>query len=218
MDIVIIDSNVCPIFEDTGGRRFFPIEGVVAIGQVRSSATSRGCWKSALDNLESAKRLDRSGGGQSFDRLHCEPLDHVTNHLHQIFSFFFICGETLAPSTARDYLLEYLTGREPHLWPNICFALDRYLLTFCCDHGVCANPMDARGIAVQPENSRGQILLRLYLMIAQAIEVARASALPYYTYLSHLQQWQADVYHSVTEDPPPYLHKALSGLVPRDEE
>src|SRR5581483_10883550 len=149
LDIVILDANVCPLFVDAGDRRFFPVEAVVGVGQVRSSATSRGEWKSALDNLESVKRLDRSGEGQSIDMLHGEMLDHTSNHLHQVFSFLFVCGKTLAANTAREFLLEYLGDREPHLWPNICFALDRYLLTFCCDHGVCANPMDARGLTLQ---------------------------------------------------------------------
>jgi hypothetical protein len=218
MDIVIVDNYVCPLFEDAGERRFFPVEAVVAVGQVRSSATSRGEWKSALTNLESVKRLDRSGGGQSLDLLHGEKLDHTSNHLHQVFSFFFVCGETLAPGTARRFLMDYLAGREPHLWPNICFAMDRYLLTFCCDHGVCPNPMDARGLTLQLEKSPGQILLRLYLMLAQAIEVTRTSALPFNTYLSHLEPWSTDVIYAATDDPPPYLHQALGLFSPLEEE
>ena len=151
MDIVIVDSSVCPFFEDAGQRRFFPVEAVVAVGQVRSSATSRNEWLGALDNLESVKRLDRSGGGQSCDLFYGEKLDQRSHHLHQVFSFLFVCGQSLAAETAREFPLEYLANREPHLWPNISYAMDRYLLTFCCDDGVCPNPMHARGLALQVE-------------------------------------------------------------------
>jgi hypothetical protein len=41
LDIVIVDSQVCPRFETAGGIRFFPCESVVAVGQVKSSLTSR---------------------------------------------------------------------------------------------------------------------------------------------------------------------------------
>lgn len=209
MDVVIADGNVCPAFEDAGGQHFFPVEAVVAVGQVRSSATSRGEWKSALDNLESVKRLDRSGGGQSLDILYGEPLDHTSSHLHQVFSFFFVCGEALAGETARAFVLDYLADREPHLWPNISIALDRHLLTFCCDHGVCPNPMDARGLALQHERSPGQVLFRFYLLLGQGIERTRTSALPFKTYLSRLEPWSADVIYSATDAPLPYLHQAL---------
>jgi hypothetical protein len=210
IDVVIVDSHVCPLFEDAGERRFFPVEGVVAVGQVRSSATSRGEWKSALKNLESVKRLDRSGGGQSCDLLRGEMLNHTWNHLHQVFSFFFICAKSIAPDNAREFLLEYLRGRDPHLWPNICFALDQFLLTFCCDRGICPNPMDARGLTLQKENSPGQTLLRFYLMLAQAVEVTRTSGLPFTSYLSRLEPWSADVIYAAMDDPPPYLHQAIN--------
>jgi hypothetical protein len=97
MDIIIADANNCPLFQDAGGRHFFPAEGVVAVGQVRSSATSQNTWHSALDNLESTKHLDRSGKGQSINKLTGEALEPRDNHLHQMSSFFFVVGVRLNP-------------------------------------------------------------------------------------------------------------------------
>src|SRR6266704_3314125 len=37
LDIIIADSLVCPRFETLGGKRIYPCECVVSVGQVRSS-------------------------------------------------------------------------------------------------------------------------------------------------------------------------------------
>jgi hypothetical protein len=148
LDIIIADSSVCPRFETVGGKRFYPCECVVAVGQVKSSVTSSAKLNDALENLRSVKTLDRSADGKALDRERQEPIDHITNHLHQIFTFLFITGEALSASFVKDKLIDYIGNYEPHLWPNVIFALDQYLITFCCDDGVCPNPMHARGIAV----------------------------------------------------------------------
>lgn len=209
IDVVIVDNHICPLFEDAGGCRFFPVEAVVAVGQVRSSAKSRDEWKSALDNLESVKELDRSGAGLSCSARDGLPLNQYDDHLDQVFSFFFICGESLAAETARDFLLDYLERRDAHLWPNISFALDNYLLTFRCDDGDCPNPMHARGLLLHKELSDNETFIRFYLMLAQAIQVTRTSRLPYHSYLAHFNPSNAEVIYAITDDPPPYLHHAL---------
>src|SRR5258707_8307675 len=41
MDIVIFDRQNCPVFEVAGGKQFFPCEGVVCVGQVKSNVKSK---------------------------------------------------------------------------------------------------------------------------------------------------------------------------------
>lgn len=205
VDIVIADTLVCPRFETVGGTRYYPCESVVAVGQVKSSITSGKKLYGALENLESVKSLDRSARGRAFDSRFNECIDQRSNHLHQIFSFVLVTGKTISHTTIQESILEYITSREPHLWPNVFIALDQYLVTFCCDNGVCPNPMHARGIALQMAEGSPDLIMRFFLLLGQAIEMTRVSGLPYWEYLNAAREWTADVIYSSAEDPPPFL-------------
>jgi hypothetical protein len=207
MDIIIADTLVCPRFETAGGKRIYPCECVVAVGQVRSSLTTKAKLQEALGNLRSAKALDRSAQGRAIDHHHHEVIDHIQNHLHQIFAFLFITGRALSAETIRTELLEHHVSRyEPHLWTNVIVALNQFIITFCCDDGVCPNPMHARGVAVKDHSNREDILMRFYVLLGRAIEVTRVSSLPYWEYLSRFHRWDAEVWYSSADDPPPFLH------------
>ena len=205
MDVIIADSSVCPRFETAGGKFYFPCESVVAIGQVKSSITSEEKLRDALDNIASVKQLDRSSGGIARDRRHGEPIDHFRNYLHQIYSFVFITGKALSEESVSENVMDYLPQRTANTWPNVIFAFNKYLVTYACDGGICPNPMHARGLAVQSAESDPDILLRFYLLLGQAIDATRVSSLPYWEYLQTAKQWSADVFFSVTDDPPPLL-------------
>jgi hypothetical protein len=206
LDIVISNSLICPRLETAGGKRFFPCESVVAVGQVKSSLTSATEFQKALANLESAKSLDRSAKGAAIHGASGEEIDPAHNHLDQIFTFVFITGKALSGRTIVEELMELIHKKPPHVWPNIIFAMDKYLVTFCCDGGVCPNPMDARGIALQAASEQDEILMRFYLLLGRAVEVTRVSTLPYWEYLSRFTQWDAEAFYSSTDSPPPYLH------------
>lgn len=206
LDIIIADSLVCPRFETPGGKRIYPCECVVAVGQVRSSITSVSKLNEALLNLHSAKNLDRSAKGKAIDKKYDECIDNRENYLHQIFTFVFVTGKSLSIDTIKPEILNYISAYEPHLWTNVIFALDQYLVTFCCDDGVCPNPMHARGISFQSASDRQDILLRFYKLLGRAIEVTTVSGLPYWQYLDGVgEDWNADVWYSMAEYPPPLL-------------
>ena len=206
VDIIIYDSSICPIFRTKGGIGLFPCEAVVAVGEVKSAISSAGKLHSALEPLESVKALDRSAKGSAYDLVRQEQLNPVENHLHQVFSFLFIVGRSLSTELVRDELGDWILRREPHLWPNIILSLDRYLVTFCCDDGVCPNPMHARGIAVQAQTEDHNLIQHFYKLLGRAIQATRVSSLPYWEYLSGCQKWTADVYFPYPEDPPRFLH------------
>lgn len=206
LDIIVADSLVCPRFETAGGKRIYPCECVVAVGQVRSSITSVSALNEALLNLHSAKDLDRSAKGNAIDKKYDEWIDNRENYLHQIFTFVFVTGKSLSLNSIKPEMLNYISSHEPHLWTNVIFALDQYLVTFCCEDGVCPNPMHARGISFQSASSRQDILLRFYKLLGRAIEVTRVSGLPYWQYLEGVgEDWDVDVWHSMAEYPPPLL-------------
>lgn len=147
LDVIIADAQCNSCFETVGGTRYYPSEAVVAVGQVRSSVTPSKELLSAFENLESAKALDRTGNGRAVDNTYDETLDHKSNYLHQVFTFLFITDRSLSVDAVREKLLDYISTRSPHLWPNVILALDRYLVTYCCLDGVCPNTMHARGVA-----------------------------------------------------------------------
>jgi hypothetical protein len=206
LDIVISNSLICPRFETVGGKRFFPCESVVAVGQVKSSLTTSAEFQRALANLESAKSLDRSAKGTAIDDASGEEIDPARNHLDQIFTFVFVTGKALAGRTVVEELIDLVHRKPPHVWPNVIFAMDKYLVTFCCDGGVCPNPMDARGIALQSASDKDDILMKFYQLLGRAVEVTRVSTLPHWEYLTRVRQWDTETWYSSTDSPPPYLH------------
>lgn len=205
IDIIITDSLVCAHFQAPGGTRLFPCEAVVAVGQIKSSLTSFKDLRGSIENIESVKSLDRSAQGKAFDSHYQENIDHQENYLHQIFGFILVIGKSLSLSSIQEHAIDYTHAREAHLWPNIFIALDQYLVTFCCDDGVCPNPMHARGIAYQKADDGPDLIMRFFILLGRAIEVTRVSALPYWHYLDSAQRWTAEVHHSTMDDPPPLL-------------
>lgn len=205
IDLIIADKHACANFTTSGGTRFFPCEAVVAVGQVKSRMDKMETLYDAMENLESVKYLDRSSGGMSKDSRYGESIDHTMNHLHQIFSFVFVTGKSLAADTVGSTYLEYVVGRPAHSWTNIIFSLDKFLVTFCCDHGICPNPMDARGVSVQKSSNKSDLLINFFVLLGYAIEATRVGGFHYWQYLRDATIFEGNVYHPLFDDAPPYL-------------
>lgn len=205
LDIVIFNSLSCPRFETLGGTRFFPCESILAVGQVKSSLQSRKGLRVALTNLESAKLLDRSASGRAVDEQSGNPLNPAQNHLDQIFTFLFVTGGCLEPDSLQDAFTEHILSVPAHTWTNLVLALDHALVTFCCDDGVCPNPMHARGVALQRPTDPDLLLARFYLLLGRALESTHVASLPYWEYLQNAHSWSPKVVYSATDDPPPFL-------------
>lgn len=205
LDIVIFDSSVCPRFEISGGKLLFPCEAILAVGQVKSSLTSRDQFIHVLDNLASVRKLDRTARGTAVDHRSQEVLSPSTNHLDQIFTFLFIVGKAMQPEALGLTLLEEAFNFPVEYLPNVLLAMDRYLITYRCDGGVCPNQLDARGVAIQATDHPSDALLRFYLFLGQALNSTRTAALPYWQYLAKYHDIPATVLCSSVEDPPPHL-------------
>jgi hypothetical protein len=163
-------------------------------------------------NLISVRKLDRSSNGTAFDSHFQEHLDPSKNHLHQIFTFLFITGEAMDPDSLGQTLLEDAFEIPVEYLPNLILALDRYLITYCCDDGVCPNPMHARGVAIQATDHPADAFLRFYLLLGQALNVTRTASLPYWQYLAEHHQMPAKVLFSSVETPPPHLGRWTEGI------
>lgn len=189
-DVIIFDASVCPQFEAVGGKMFYPCESVVSVGQVKSSLSSKREVADALENLRSAKMLDRSAGGLNRSYRSGCIIDTRENHLDQIFTFLFITGRSIRSVTMKEAFIHYLRTNERYLWPNVCFAFDRYMVSYFCDDGVCPNPLHALGFSASTnECSPAELLLRFYTLIARATAATNVSTFPYWEYLHAQEMW-----------------------------
>jgi hypothetical protein len=212
LDVVIYEAGLCPRFEIPGGKFLFPCEAILAVGQIKSSVKSRQIFKDALENLASVKRLDRSANGTAFDSRVGEALSPTDNYLHQIFTFLFVTGPTMNPDLLGEFLLEHAFHVPIQEMPNIVLGLDRYLITYHCDDGVCPNIMHARGVAIQRGLRPSDPIIRFYLLLGRALEVTRSSSLPYWEYLAQYHDMPAKLLHSAVEDPSPRLGVWTEGI------
>ncbi len=207
IDVIINDNLMAPQFEAIGGKKFFPCESVVCVGEIKSSLSSRRSIRKAFDNLTSVKRLDRSAGGRNFAVINGEPINQVVNHLDQIFTFLFVTDKCVGEELMRKTLFEDLCEHPRHLWPNICYYFEHYLLTYGCDSGFCPNPMDAYAISSLNATSGKDLLLIFSRLVAGAIYVTRVSSFSYWEYLGGPDDLDVRVY--AFEDAP------VKGPLPR---
>lgn len=174
----------------------------------------------ALTNLRSATALDRSAGGRALCDRSGAPIDHRREHLDRVFSFLFIVDKVLEADSTREVLLDFAQQTHPHEWPNLVVALDRYLITYACDDGVCPNTIHARGIAVSEAKDPSDSLLEFYVFLSQAVSSTRVARVSSWHHLRKALAIDADVIYSLTDEPPPYL-STLGGLpfrYPYDDE
>jgi len=188
MDIVIHDAEVCPVFQAAGGVKFFPCEGVVAVGQVKTNITSATEFEDALQNLRSAKKLDRSGGGENVSSTKDEPIIPLENHLHQMFSFVFVINRCMKQESMCRGFYEHLWQNPRHEWPNMAFAFDQYFLTHSCTRGICPNPMDAFAIGLVDQVSNAELLLWFIRLLTQASVSTQTACFSYYKYMQGNEQ------------------------------
>jgi hypothetical protein len=214
LDIIVADATITPRFEVSGGIRFYPCESVVAVGQVRTRCDSRRKAWDALCNLRSATVLDRSASGRAQCDRSGAVLDHQRDHLDRIFSFLFVIDETLQAEAMRGVVLDFVERTPSHVWPNLVFALGRYLITYACDDGVCPNTVHARGISVAEHDAGNNTLLQFYVFLSQAVSSTRVARVSAWHHLKKAAAIEGDVIYSASEDPPPYLEtiNALVGL------
>lgn len=141
-DIVIFERDFCPVYSinDTPEATYFPIEGVIANGEVKSLVTKKVLFN-ALDNIRSAKLLRRythrtDEGLQSFPSfrnfgmaatLATAPKDEFNqdrNFTDQIYSFILCNSFDSSPDAILNNLVEYENLHGHEYMPNIIISLN----------------------------------------------------------------------------------------------
>lgn len=150
MDVVLYEKNICPVYSinDTPDTTYYPCEGVVAVGEIKSSLSSDEL-EDILLKIESVKRLKRFStetpgpirvGELRFPYRHygtTGPATHGNpgtdynqqgNPLDQIFGFALAGELRLKPQTLCEKFANRASEINPILTPNLIVTLDQGVL------------------------------------------------------------------------------------------
>lgn len=140
-DIVVYERNMCPVFtiNDTPEATYYPCEGVIAVGEVKSAMGTRQL-KDSIAKIISAKGLQRYGrpseglGGTTIPfrqygstvamhGVESEQFDQETKATDQIFGFVLCARFTLVDSAIHLKIGNLLGGCSPCEAPNLFSSL-----------------------------------------------------------------------------------------------
>ncbi|MCF6236327.1 MAG: hypothetical protein L3J70_08175 [Gammaproteobacteria bacterium] len=140
-DIILYERDQCPIFSinDTPEATYIPCEGTVAIGEIKSTLTTRDL-KDAINKIKRVKELKRHsnntlcwrnyGSSMAREGTQSERFDQKTNHKDQIYGFILCQKFGLKIDTLLDNYNGILNSMDEHLSPNIIVSLEDGIIIF----------------------------------------------------------------------------------------
>lgn len=156
-DLVFVRRDYHPVFR-SGSARFFPIEAIAAVVEVKSKLRSD-TLADALRNSASVKRLDRTGGGGNYRVLGGfggAPAGEVDpeRHDHQVFSVI-VAAEAVAVDTLIPVIQEHLAREPRRAWPNMIAVAGAWSLTYQPpDLGTGIRSDQMNGVALRVSEAR----------------------------------------------------------------
>lgn len=130
-DLVIFDLQYTPLVEDAEHRRFFPVETVVAVGEVKSTLSKHELL-TALIKLAGVKRLRDIENKSPVRRDESLLLEEVGHHFDDVVSFL-ICEklsfelEDLTATVSSHYDAEDVSSRDRH---NLVLSIEDGILCY----------------------------------------------------------------------------------------
>jgi Domain of unknown function (DUF6602) len=133
-DIVLFEKQLCPVFSinQTPETTYYPCEGVMAVGEVKSGLDRRGLEDSFV-KIRSAKQLERYNPNPSSWRKYGSPLvaagapseiyDPINKPMDQIYGFVLCNHLELEPKTFLSAYKELCLAEKPELCPNLIISL-----------------------------------------------------------------------------------------------
>ena len=150
-DVVLYEKDICPIFSinNTPGTTYYPCEGVIAVGQVKSLLT-KSLLKEEFGKIASVKRLQRypvpafmphptTGASvaleRSFGSMQTPSVIDIgkqdrSDETRQIFGFIMAGSVRMKTHTLMEAFLEFTRETGEHFSPNIAIILTGGLLTW----------------------------------------------------------------------------------------
>ena len=151
IDVVIYEKHICPVYSinDTPDTTYYPCEGVIAVGEIKSSLASREL-SDIFNKIASVKHLKRFsiqraemnlvhelgipyrnyGTTSPVTQRQLGVLDYSQedNPLDQIFGFALADKLKLKPGTLCKNFIEQATERGTAVSPNLIVSLDKGVL------------------------------------------------------------------------------------------
>jgi hypothetical protein len=173
-DIILYEKDICPVYSinNTPETTYYPCEGVIGVGEVKSTLTKSELEK-AFKNIASTKECQRyyppskeKTGYRNFGSnqpiLGVEVFDQKHNFKHQIYGFILCQKIGSKLDTFMSQYIELLSKYENHLTPNVLVSLEDGVFTYYNDitKKLSENKKDATGLYnVKNENGDFQFLL-----------------------------------------------------------
>lgn len=127
VDIVIYDKNVTiPLSID--GKRLFPIEGVVAVGEVKTNIADKGTLSDAIKQIMSVKKLNKTGSS-SIGYTHDNGNFDKNNHRSIVFGFVF-GGRLLEEKSMVKILRNHYRDDSREEWLDLVGSFESGLYSF----------------------------------------------------------------------------------------
>jgi hypothetical protein len=176
-DIVLFERDCCPVYSinDTPKATYFPIEGVMAVGEVKS-VVDKATLFDALDNVRSAKCLKRFsertqvsenlppaasyrpyGQFSVFAAVEADEYDQQKKFRDQLYGFIICKSFSYSQDAVLNNLVEFESENGPEHMPNFILSLEQgfvqhaSLPAMSLEH----SPMTANGCAFVPDHVRG---------------------------------------------------------------
>lgn len=175
IDVVIYEKNICPVYSinDDPGTSYYPCEGVVAVGEIKSNLDSD-TLEDIFCKMKSVKQLKRFTGTTTEERQYgmrvvnefIEPYrsygttahqrfrptgdtdyNQEDNPIDQIFGFALAGKLKLTPETLCEKFVSRAKEIDPILCPNLIVTLDKGVL--CPDTPGEADEMGKIGTSIQ---------------------------------------------------------------------
>ena len=189
MDLIAFDAQHCPSFP-SGSTPYYPCEGVLAVGQVKSRINSKAKLVDALENVASAKRLDRgaedpkpvTGPGLSMPEI--VRWDPRNSHRDQIWSFIF-AGPTMTRETVMSTLQEWNASHPRTQWLNVLCSHESFLVSYetsANGGALITSAMDADGMYCTADEEREHLLLLFFCLLANFLDEAHVARPNYFEY------------------------------------
>ena len=154
-DIVIYDRNNSPLIEDQLNNRFFPVESVVGIGEVKSIIYSKEDLKKILKTLAGNKYINRDKNTDYIVyRENNDPERNYKMLKDKPFSFLICKKFNFDTSNIENEIENFYGDIDIRLWHNFIFSIEDGFIGF-------QNP-DTKNIAWTPtgSNFRNKCLIR----------------------------------------------------------
>ena len=173
IDIVIYRDDYHSVLE-IGNIKHFMVESVLAVVEVKASIKDAKTLQSAIKNIQSVKKLDRSNNGTNIVLPRGRKLD-TKNFQHQIFGAIITENSLSTSSLKKEFIGFYSSNLDMRVWPNMYVDIRGSSVRYIKEgFGVTSVPSEAWGLIISDPEAENYTppLLEITFELLNFIRVA----------------------------------------------